>query len=138
VGFDIALEDKEGDAVARLDDPRGHFDLVLFVAEERSSPSLSTIDDYSDHVFTGESAANLVTELSEIRGSLSADVLDEIKLRLRERRSRIPISPRGNEGYREYLDLGDLVRVRLLLDEVIALAQRAAADSRLRLVWYGD
>jgi hypothetical protein len=50
----------------------------------------------------------------------------------------VPISPRENEGYREYLDLGDLVRVRRLLDEVIALAQRAAVDSRLKLVWYGD
>ena len=48
MGFDIALEDEEGEAVARLDDPRGHFDLVLFVAEERSSPSLSTIDVHSD------------------------------------------------------------------------------------------
>jgi hypothetical protein len=139
MAFLVRLEDDRGVALAELDDPRGHLDLVSSIAGRMGLLYFGGLDPYGDHVLASLEATQLAQELDVLKTKLNPELLNVVKQDASANRESWGVSDdQDRKGFLEYLNMADVAFMKDLLSRFTALAEKAAAQPNLRLALYGD
>jgi hypothetical protein len=97
VGFDIRLEDENGNVLDEFGDPKEILQRLLPALDDESFPCLRFVDPYGDTTFNQVQIPFLVQELQTLKLKATSDEEREMLARVQD------LARRGCEGPHQYV-----------------------------------